>query len=323
MINKHHVARIVRFVALWLALFGLSNSCRAFHRTCAIHVVREAGGYLVRENCRPVLKYQRDATSWDGRWERAHYVHPLYDFDGNVLTEDFPEDHPHHRGVFWGWHQIWIGDHRVGDGWSTKQFEWDVRSIKVIRFTDKSAALLTQVKWKSPLWKNDVGVKKPFVDETTLIRVYPSQQNSQRIDFEIRLRALEENLRIGGSENVKGYGGFSIRMSLPENILFQGPAGRVVPQRTAVEAGTWVDVTESDGSAQSTGVAILCHPSHPVFPPSWILRNARSMQNVAYPGRHPIPLSTNTDLVLRYRLVLHRGRVEPATVESWQAEFAR
>lgn len=54
----------------------------------------------VYEAGRPVLSYQRAPKSQQGRFERAAYVHPLYDLDGNVLTEDFPADHLHHRGVF-------------------------------------------------------------------------------------------------------------------------------------------------------------------------------------------------------------------------------
>ena len=34
---------------------------------------------------------------------RCCYVHPLYAPNGVMLTDDFPVDHYHHRGVFWVW----------------------------------------------------------------------------------------------------------------------------------------------------------------------------------------------------------------------------
>ena len=43
--------------------------------------------------------------------------------------------------------------------------------------------------------------------------------NTKRIiDISISLTAMQEGVRIGGSENVKGYGGFSVRMAA-ERIL--------------------------------------------------------------------------------------------------------
>ena len=34
--------------------------------------------------------------------------------DGQVLTEDFPADHLHHRGIFWAWHQVYVGEKAMG-----------------------------------------------------------------------------------------------------------------------------------------------------------------------------------------------------------------
>ena len=69
-------------------------------------------------------------------------------------------------------------------------------------------------------------------------------------------------------------------------------------------------------------MTIFCHPSHPV-PPAWILRSRRSMQNVAWPGREAVPLSTKEPIVLRYRLLIHPQPLEKAALErEWQAYSA-
>ena len=37
---------------------------------------------------------------------RSSYIHPLYGLDGEMLTDDFPKDHYHHRGLFWAWPRV-------------------------------------------------------------------------------------------------------------------------------------------------------------------------------------------------------------------------
>ena len=65
----------------------------------------------------PVFFYQREPNSPDGQYICNNYIHPLYSPEGVVLTEEFPADHPYHRGVFWAWHQIFIDDKSVGNSW--------------------------------------------------------------------------------------------------------------------------------------------------------------------------------------------------------------
>src|SRR4030065_2961104 len=39
----------------------------------------------------------------DAKFKRSCYIHPLFSLDGSELTADFPADHIHHHGLFWGW----------------------------------------------------------------------------------------------------------------------------------------------------------------------------------------------------------------------------
>jgi hypothetical protein len=290
--------------------------------TSSFQVVEDDEGLLLTEGDDKILFYQRKPRSLNGRFTRANYVHPLFDLEGNALTEDFPADHRHHRGIFWAWHQVWLGDQRIGDPWVTEDFAWDVRSASVASAHPDSVALKAHVHWRSPLCVDASGKHKPLVSETTVIRAHRAERDARKIDFEISLLALEDHVRIGGSENEKGYGGFSVRLCLPEDVRFRGPNGPVEPQMLSVKAEPWMDVrgTHAD-SDRMFGVAILCHPSLPGFPQRWILRKARSLQNPVYPGREAVPLSRDQPLVLRYRLVIHRGDAEPATLQRWHQEY--
>ena len=91
-----------------------------------------------------------------------------------MLTEDFPEDHLHHRGIFWAWHQLWVGDRKVGDPWVASDSIWDVDSAEVLDDPSGAKALSVRVLWKSPEWLDAEGVPAPIVEERSVIRVHPA-----------------------------------------------------------------------------------------------------------------------------------------------------
>jgi hypothetical protein len=287
-----------------------------------IRIVETEEGFAFLEGEEEVLFYQREPKSLNGKYSRCHYIHPLFGLDGEILTEDFPSDHLHHRGIFWAWHQVLVGDKKVGDAWSLEDISWDVYNAEILGLDSQTSALELDVFWKSPLWTDADGQPKPFVKETTLIRVHPASGDIRKIDFQISLLALEDGVRIGGAANEKAYGGFSTRIRLPKDISFTGQVGDVTPAGTPIEAGPWLDFSghfQKDGEV--SGLAILCHRSLPGYPQRWILRRKDSMQNAVYPGRHPVPLSREKPLVLRYRLILHRGDAQQIDLDTLQAQY--
>lgn len=291
----------------------------------------------------PVLAYQIAEKSLDGAWPRAGYVHPLYDLNGQAFTEDFPEDHRHHRGVFWAWHHFSVDGQMLGDPWLCKDFVRDCVKTKttVMRSRGKPCARIDLITlWKSPLLKDSVGEMMPIVKEEAHIAVHASESRRRTIDFDIALTAMLPNVKIGGSDDVKGYGGFSPRIKLNPKQVFRFRSGEVAPMKTAVQGGPWIDISDPQ-----RGMAIMSHPDNPIAQqstgqsdsnkgksdlvrsaamsaPLWILRRKRSMQNVAYPGRTPVPLSTKVPLRLRYRLVIHDGKLSVSDLQAVYDEFA-
>ena len=275
-------------------------------------------GLEVRDGGQVVLHYQRTLKDLDGRYARSNYVHPLMSLDGDVLTEDFPEDHLHQRGVFWAWHQLWDGDERLGDGWTLEDFTTSVDRVET-QVSEAAARLEAEVQWRSPRFREG----EPFVEERTAITVHSVADDARAIDFEIALRAVAPGIRIGGSEDPKGYGGFSVRVRMPDSLVFTGEAGAVTPEELQVEAGPWVDLSAPYGKDETkSGVTILVHPSSPGFPQPWILRQKSSMQNPVFPGREAVDVPAERPLVLRYRLVVHRGTASLEAIERWRADYA-
>src|SRR5262245_21288573 len=65
------------------------------------------------EGNEPVFVYHFGAVSSSkapNARSRSNYFHPLYGLDGEVLTDDFPQDHDYHRGLYWAWSHIRVGD---------------------------------------------------------------------------------------------------------------------------------------------------------------------------------------------------------------------
>ena len=285
----------------------------------AFRMVPDEQGTLISEGERPVLFYQSAPRSLDGQYTRAGYVHPLYGLDGRVLTHDFPEDHIHHRGIFWAWHQLWVGDERVGDPWWTKDFLTEVENVQFLH-GPLFSILEASARWTSPLQKDEAGELIPLVRERVRILVFRSTPDSQVIDFHIRFRALVDGIRLGGSENPRGYSGFTVRVHASPDGRIHDLSGIQEGDRVG-ESSPWADYSGTFGlGGMISGVGMLTHPSYPEFPPRWLLRHY-GMQNVAFPGRHPVDLPRGQPLDLRHRLVIHRGGFEEAEIARHQKVY--
>jgi len=277
-----------------------------------ISMVIGDGGFLFKEGGDSICFYQRTPKNLDGKYLRNNYIHPLYGLDGSVITEDFPADHLHHRGIFWAWHQILIDGQKVSDSWALENFSQDVKNVQFEQLTNGEATFDTEVYWFSPLFKNG---KESYLKEQTTIHFYLKEKNMRRIDFDIRLNALTDRLYIGGSDDEKGYGGFSVRLCLPADVNFECENGLVEAKVTAVNAGPYVDISGSMGKNNSYGgLAVICDEKNPGYPQPWILRKEKSMQNVVYPGRTPVEIKVGEPLVLRYTVLIHDKEIAKRTM---------
>lgn len=284
-----------------------------------MEIKRDASGYAVAQAGLPVLFYQLEPRSIGGRYERSNYIHPLYGLDGEILTEDFPDDHPHHRGIFWTWHQVLVGDVRAGDPWLARRFRWELSEERVV---EGGRGVFTRHVWYSP---DFAGGSEPILQESAEVLVHPVRDDVRILDFDIRLTPLQDGVRLGGSEDDKGYGGFSVRVRMVEGLRFTAASGPVEPARQAVAAGDWVDFSaDFSDTGKTSGVAVIVHPSSAGYPQQWILRAPAtpSMQNPVWPGPKPIELARGARTRLRYRLVVHRGHAEEHDLKALAAGFA-
>lgn len=276
------------------------------------------GGVWVLEDSRHVLFYQFHPKTVDGQYERAGYVHPLFTLKGNVLTENGPADHPYHRGIFWAWHQIWLNGKKIADGWMSEHISWQPISLRT-KQSGTSVTIDAGLTWE---YKPAGGQEVAIARENTKITVFRSSGTYRIIDFDITIKPLLNNLKIGGADDVKGYGGFCLRLKLPPDIQFVSRSRAVKPELTPVTAGPWMDFEGSfDGAGKPlSGVALFCGAPKSDSVQKWILRREKSMQNVVFPGSTPVSLPRN-GWHLRYRLIVHSDKVGTEELEKLYKEY--
>jgi hypothetical protein len=272
---------------------------------------KSAEGIEINEDNKPVFFFQTKPKSVDGKYERAGYIHPLYDLDGNVLTDDMPEDHPYHRGIFWAWHQIIVDNKNVADGWTSDHIAFVPGKMQATK-SGKNMILSSQLVWQI---KDSVKGDYNIVNEITRINIYRKSDNYRIIDFSILLKPVVPNLKLGGSDDPKGYGGFCLRLKLPDNLKFISRGNNIEPQETAVMSGPWMDFNTNGSGVTVFGYKSVTDNKYP-----WILRKKTSMQNVPNPGREPVSIPKD-GLQLNYRVVIHNGKINNDDIEKLYVEY--
>jgi hypothetical protein len=236
---------------------------------------------------------------------RLNYVHPLYAPDGTVLTEDRPADHLHQRGVFWSWHQVIVDGKAVADGWFMKGLAFHVREKRFKGDAGGGGTLVVNADWIV-----NSGPEVAYVArETTKVRVHRLKNGARRIDFDTAITARADSLALGGSDDAKGYGGFSVRLVRPDRLAFGSNGKAVVPAVGPVEAGkamgfAWTpDARGSSADVPAWTVGLACRANGAPLT-RWILRRELSMQNCVFPGRAPFVLNKGQTLRLQSTLIL-------------------
>lgn len=263
---------------------------------------RESSGVLtVYDNGKPVLSYRYGdqlKAGVDAKYTRSSYIHPIYSLNGEPITDDFPEDHFHHRGLSWTWPHV--------ETHSTTTQTWHPAAPTLRqhfhRWVDKrsddgGATVSLENKWLL-CGTTEVALEK--VD----IGIGPERDTARTIDVTLTIQALGSPLVLKGTdEGKKGYGGLAIRMAPGfKGAPLKSDTGAL--EKDAVqEPHKWIDI-----SNDNAGVTILASPEHAGFPPKWMARNSYTgFINVSWPGLEPHKIDVGKSVTLKYRLLVHEG----------------
>ncbi|MBL7222972.1 MAG: PmoA family protein [Candidatus Brocadiae bacterium] len=270
---------------------------------------------------RPVLVYNHGMISKEGvpaRYNRAGYIHPLYDTNGVAITEDFPKDHPHHRGVWWSWPHIKI-DGKEYNSWiptgiHTKHERW------VLKHEGTAAGILAAENG----WY--VGEKKVMREFVWIIAYAAPGSTRRTVDIELTWTPVGKPIALQGAGG-KSYGGLTYRFAQAEG---QPSANRRKDTKIIIDSGltkkdlpntrlAWADITgHAAGAKIRSGCAVFVPKDHPDFPPTWLTRHYGPLC-VGWPGVKARTFPPGEPFGVRYRLLVHVG--DPA-VPALKAAYA-
>ena len=248
------------------------------------------------ENGRPVLVYNFGMMRPPGVPEdrsRSSYLHPLYAPDGTVVTDDFPRDHYHHRGLSWMWPVVRIEGTQY-DLWAlrgirTQFVRWMAREVR-----GGSARLGVENGWY-------VGDRK-VLKETVAIVAWPAEAGRRRLDLTLSFEALERPIEIAGEpDQQKGYGGLSLRFAPRHETVIRTGSGTEARDSNMVPHA-WAEL-EGTFEGRRAGARIDIDPANPGFPNGWCLR-PYGFLGVNFPGLKAYTLAPGRPLVLKYRVTV-------------------
>lgn len=265
---------------------------------------RGAGGFELREktaaslevleNGRPALVYNHGMMLAEGmkeQYRRACYVHPVYAPDGTVLTDDFPKDHPHHRGMCWSWPIVKF-DGQTHDVWAVLGMHQRFVRWKKRQAGTKMAVLHVENGWFA-------GDRKA-VREDVELTVHAASAGRRVMDLKLEFEAAGAPVEIAGRE-VKGYGGFGVRFAPRTETVIRTERG-VEPKDTDHDRHPWAEL-EGVFEGKRAGLRVEDDAGNPGAPVPWCLRHYGYVAP-NYPGLGSITLRKGAPLRLRYRVTV-------------------
>lgn len=271
-------------------------------------------GLSLSERGRPVFVYRHKeqlAARVAEKYRRSTYIHPLFDLRGNVISDDFPQDHLHHRGLSWTWAHVGVGG-EVHDLWAGE----GVRQVFEKWLAQENGPVCATIGVKNAWWV----AQHKIMDEWVWIRAFPANEHGRALDVLLTLKALEPIDLSGRKE--KGYSGFGLRYGPRQTTIITTPQGTETAD-SDLKRFPWADESGNfAGSAGLSGAAIFQHSSNPSFPAGWCLRDYGFI-GVSWPGVEIVHLAPGETLTLRFRVWVHEGDARKGKVADAYDSFAK
>ena len=250
---------------------------------------------------------------------RSGYIHPVYSPSGLLVTEDFPDNHRHHKGVWFPWTQTeYMG--QVIDFWNLGKKEGTVQFAGFN--TIHSGSVFVGFSASHEHVRFDEYHVEPVLLETWDVRAWNTSEayhmwdlNSyQRTASESPLKLLEYR-----------YGGLGFRGSRywsDDNHIILTSEGHTKENGNGQPA-RWVAQSGEIVNGQTATVIIMSHPenySHPE--PIRIWESGGSFFNYAPVQLGERVLEPDTVYPFRYRFIVHDGDIDPDLAERMWQQYA-
>jgi hypothetical protein len=219
------------------------------------------------------------------------YLHPVNSPSGVTVTDDGPADHKHHRGIFWAWPIVRVGETQA-DLWLQRDAKQRFERFSAKAATEGAAGLVIEQGWFVK--------ERRVVHETVELVIRPSANGRQEFDVTLTLVAVDQPVEIAGApEQNKGYGGFSCRFAPRAATAISTSEGPVTRDEDHGRH-TYAELAASfDG--RRAGLRITA-----AQPGEWCLR-PYGFVGATFPGVQPHTLLPGKPLTLRYSVTVFDG----------------
>ena len=291
-----------------------------------VEVKPEASGVVITVGGKTAFHYRSQGAAprpeIAQKFVRGGYLHPVLTPQGVQVTDDYPEDHKHHHGIWTAWTDTEY-EGRTPDFWNmgTQKARKDHVALGPT-FAGPSAGGFT-----AKLSSTDLLAKPPRIvlDEdwqVTLFRTHPKGAAPYFL-FDL----LWTDTLVGTSPLVLPqyrYGGLGVRGAAawldPAQVTFLTSEGK---DRLAGDESKarWVHMGGKVGG-KPVGIAVLGHPSNFRAPQPLRIHPKEPYLSVSPPKEGKFSIEAGKPYVSRYRFVVADGPVDRALLERLYEDYA-
>jgi hypothetical protein len=280
---------------------------------------------------KPILSYRHSVmdvpAGVDPLFKRSGFIHPLWSPAGHVLTRVQAPDHYHHYGIWGPWTLTTINGQEV-DFWNLAKGEGTVRFAGVVSYTADAASAGFKVRQEHVMFKPtekvalneilEVIARAGSVDGMPVWIIDYVSTFTNVLDVPILLN----DYRYGG-----GIGFRAAEDWTKDNCVVLTSEGKARAEADGTRA-RWCDLRGPiGGAATPSGILFLSHTAnrdHPEPMRVWPLDANGGRGDMFFefcPIRiNPWTLKPGKEYVLRYRMIVYDGTIEPKTAEAlWNA----
>ncbi|MCM8534628.1 MAG: PmoA family protein [Lentisphaeraceae bacterium] len=257
-------------------------------------------------------KSLKDAPA--AKYVRSGFIHPLFSPKGDVLTDNFPLDHPHHKGIWFAWTNTEIDGTHI-DFWNLGK---QLATVQFKKFSGiDTGALYSEFKaeheWQNSL-KGSVSLKEQWTVRTTVAK--KGSEDAWVIDL------TSEQLPIDDIKLPKyRYGGFVYRGTKEwwdEKHTLLTSEGKNKKNAHTTRA-RWMANSGLINGKKST-VVIMGHKENFRFPESIRVWPTKApFCNFAPSQLGDWFMKKSESMTWRYRIVTYQGEIDKEWIdEVWQ-----
>ncbi|NQT86030.1 PmoA family protein [bacterium] len=302
--------------------FTLVHTDRAAQTPLAVED-RDSRRLVFTANGKPILRYNYGVVRCETvpakyktkvrLFDRPCYIHPVWTPSGVVVTDDFPDDHPHQRGIFFAWVKAKCGAFQA-DFWNLGKNTGRTTLDKVTHAAAGPvvATLASHNTLRAP--------EEPVIRETLIVRIWATGDGPRLFDVLVRHEPIDEDVVL--EKNF--YGGIAYRGAREwlDGKKLQMLTSEGKDRKSGnLQHSRWVDTFGTVGGKKA-GVVVFDHPSNLRHPQPNRLHPTVPYVGYILPQKAPHTIKAGEALKLRYRFLVYDGDPDRARNDRIASDMA-